>query len=55
MNSYKREAKAMKVIKSVMVGNNKAVLFSNGNVGYAGQVYENGMGCNLSVLKALGL
>lgn len=43
----------MKKIRTVTVGNAEAVLFSNGDVIYAGQYYFSGLGCNESVLKAL--
>ena len=43
----------MTVIRTVTVGNAKAVLFANGDVIYADQHYPNGRGCNLTVLKAL--
>lgn len=43
----------MKPIRTVMVGNAKAVLFANGDVIYGDTHYPNGVGCNLTVLRAL--
>lgn len=45
----------MGVAKRVMVGNAEAILFKNGNISWAGQIYEMGRGVNETVLKALGL
>lgn len=43
----------MKPIRTVTVGNTKATLFANGDVIYGDQHYPSGVGCNLTVLRAL--
>lgn len=43
------------ILKTAIVNGSKAVLFKSGDIGYCGRVYPSGLGCNLSVLVALGL
>lgn len=45
----------MGVAKRVMVGNSEAILFKNGDISWAGQIFEMGRGVNDTVLRALGL
>lgn len=45
----------MKVIKKINVNGGVATLFANGDIAFAGMLFVGGMGCNSSVIKALGI
>ena len=42
-------------IKTVLYKGQKAILFRDGTVGFSDQLFPQGLGCNLEILKALGL
>lgn len=43
----------MKPVKRVMFKGSEAVLFANGDIAWAGMIFENGKAANLSLINAL--
>lgn len=43
------------IAKTAEYKGKKVILFKSGDIGYCGQVFPNGLGCNLEILQALGL